>query len=161
LLGTVKEIDSTVVLKDVYYTPLNGTYMGKAYPDMHGLVVQANIISMIIDDKYINSSPDWMVFIFSFILVYFNMALFAFLNDKYEKLYEVTSLAAFVVESLTILALTIYFFHKFSYELKATMPIFSIALSILLFEIYHSSLKPLTLKLFHKLTNKEIHHESN
>ena len=43
--------------EDIFFTPLNERYAGKSFPDMYGVVIQANIISMILNKKYINTMP--------------------------------------------------------------------------------------------------------
>ncbi len=40
--------------EDRYFTPLNKNYVGKAEHDMFGGVVHANIVSMILDEDYID-----------------------------------------------------------------------------------------------------------
>ena len=40
-------------LEDKYFTPLNETYIGRAFPDMYGGVIHANIVSMILNEDYI------------------------------------------------------------------------------------------------------------
>lgn len=41
---------------DRIHTPLNPVYIGNSIPDMYGAVVIANIISMILEDNYLNSN---------------------------------------------------------------------------------------------------------
>ena len=40
--------------EDKFYTPLNKKYAGKSYPDMYGVIVHANVVSMIINETYVN-----------------------------------------------------------------------------------------------------------
>jgi len=61
------------IMEDIFYTPLNKKYAGKTIPDMYGIVIHANIISMLISKNYINSMPSWMNILFAFIVCYFNV----------------------------------------------------------------------------------------
>jgi hypothetical protein len=151
LIGKAGLIQENVELEDVYFTPLNKQYLGKAFPDMYGTVVHANIISMIINETYINSMPMILSLILAFIVCFFNMAIFKMLTNRLPMMYEFLSLAIFVVESIILLYLTILFMAKFNYEFKSTMAIFTAALSVIMFEMYHSSIKPLSLRALRRL----------
>lgn len=153
-ISTKDAIDSNMALEDVFFTPLNDSYTGKAFPDMYGSIVHANIISMLLQGNYLTSTPTWVLFIISFILVYINMVIFTYIVVRNKKWYEILSLLVFVVESILMLAATIICFIFFNFEMNLTIPIFAIALSIIMYEIYHSSLKPLTIKTYYKFIHK-------
>ncbi len=150
-VNTGPTIDSTMALRDVYFTPLNDRYTGKSFPDMHGTLIHANIMSMILRGDYLNSLPTWAALVIAVFLVYLNNVIFNYIYVKNKKWYEILSLGVFVVESLAILGATIISFIHFDYEMNLTLPIFAIALSILIFEMYNSSLKPMTINIYYKL----------
>jgi CHASE2 domain-containing sensor protein len=155
-ISTQNKIDSNMVLEDAFFTPLNDKYTGKAFPDMYGTVIHANIVSMILKRMYITSIPNWLIFVFSIILVYFNMMLFSYIVIRNKKWYEILSLGIFVIESIVILAITIISFVNFQYEMNLTILIFAIAISILVYELYNSSLKPLTIRMYYKFLHKGV-----
>ena len=47
LLGFFSKDTARPVMEDLHYTPLNAVVSGKSYPDMYGVVIHANILSMI------------------------------------------------------------------------------------------------------------------
>jgi CHASE2 domain-containing sensor protein len=153
-ISTRNGIDSNMALEDVFFTPLNDSYTGKAFPDMYGSILHANIMSMIINGNYLASMPNWIIIIISILLVYFNMVIFTYITVRNKKWYEIFSLLVFVIESILILAATIISFIYYKYEMNLTIPIFAIALSIIIYEIYHSSMKPLTIKTYYKFIHK-------
>ncbi|MBZ0244667.1 MAG: CHASE2 domain-containing protein, partial [Cyclobacteriaceae bacterium] len=61
---------------DKFFTPLNKQYAGKTNPDMYGPVVHANIVSMILNEDYIDELPDWLEWVIAIILCFINVALF-------------------------------------------------------------------------------------
>jgi len=69
---------STEDFNDIFYTPVNEHYYGRALPDMYGLVIHANIVSMIIEENYIWSIPGWLVFILSFIITFLHIVPFIY-----------------------------------------------------------------------------------
>ena len=54
--------------EDKFYTPLNEKYIGRAFPDMYGGVIHANIVSMILNEDYINALDDNIEIILAIIL---------------------------------------------------------------------------------------------
>ena len=154
ILGSFKALSSSILLQDVFFTTLNKEYSGKTYPDMYGTVIQANIISMILNNNFISFMPPWLSIVIAFIITYLNMLLFTIFTAKFKKWCGLLSLGVFVVESFVILLITIYGFHIFDYEIKLTFTIFSIAISVVLYEIYIASLKPLTKELYLNFSNK-------
>ncbi len=61
---------------DRHYTPLNTRYTGRNTPDMYGIVIHANIVRMILDNKYVNEISFWVNLLLTFIFCYFNIHLF-------------------------------------------------------------------------------------
>jgi CHASE2 domain-containing sensor protein len=129
-----------------YFTPLNEENVGRTFTDMYLIVLQANIISMILDARYYHSLPTFLSVIIAFLLCYINMIIFSRINIKYKNWYEITSVLLFLIESIIILFLTVVLFHEYDFELNLTLAIFAIALSVFVYEGYHESVKPLTLK---------------
>jgi CHASE2 domain-containing sensor protein len=129
-----------------YFTPLNEENVGRTFTDMYPIVLQANIISMILNERYYQSLPTFLSVIIAFLLCYFNMIIFRRINIKYKNWYEITSVLLFLIESIIILFLTVVLFHEYDFELNLTLAIFAIALSVFVYEGYHESVKPLTLK---------------
>jgi CHASE2 domain-containing sensor protein len=59
LIGYMGETIFEKSFDDKFYTPLNQNYVGKSTPDMFGVVVHANIISMILAEDYIDEMNDF------------------------------------------------------------------------------------------------------
>jgi CHASE2 domain-containing sensor protein len=75
LIGYCGDSDKSISMKDRFITPLN-EYPGRTIPDMHGVFVHANILSMIISDDYIYDVPSWLVHVLSFIILMAGYRLF-------------------------------------------------------------------------------------
>lgn len=139
------------VLTDLYFTPMNSSYGGRSFPDMYGLEIQANIVSMMLAEKYYEAMPLWLGILIAFVLCYCNIILLFWVGERFPIWYEIVSLIIFFVESLAILYFTVVLFHENNFELKLTIAIFAIALSIPTAELYSESIKPLTIKTYNKL----------
>ncbi|MBK8297442.1 MAG: CHASE2 domain-containing protein [Saprospiraceae bacterium] len=68
LIGFCGENDNSLSMNDRYFTPLNEQYTGRSLPDMHGVVIHANIISMILDQDFIMDIPGSIIFILSVLI---------------------------------------------------------------------------------------------
>src|SRR5204863_8612664 len=81
---------------DKFYTPLNKKLAGKANPDMFGVVVHANIVSMILDEDYVDQMSDWQQYLLAFVICVLNVALFSIINTRYPSWYDgITKLLQF------------------------------------------------------------------
>ncbi len=84
LMGYMGEsFGAPVNLEDIYYTPMNRALAGRSLPDMHGVVIHANIIHMILKQTYINSMPVWLSIVLAFILCYFYIVFITWFNTRY------------------------------------------------------------------------------
>ncbi|HVU95450.1 MAG TPA: CHASE2 domain-containing protein [Puia sp.] len=67
--------DDRPILEDLHFTPLNQRAAGKSYPDMYGVVIHANILSMILGGNYVNRAPDYLSYVSAgaivFLFLYF------------------------------------------------------------------------------------------
>lgn len=74
LLAFVDLIDRTRSLEDNYFTPLNERFVGKAYPDMYGIVIHANMLSMILQGSYVAYESDLLGILLAGVLAYLLVA---------------------------------------------------------------------------------------
>lgn len=137
---------NTLVTEDIFFTPMNKNYVGKSYPDMYGIVLHANIISMILEDSYITTKPEWLSIVFVFLLCYFNMWIYTYIRDNYETFYEPASVAIITLEMILLFIAIILMLHWFNVEifdpvLRAVF--FALLITPMTYEVYHDSLKPL------------------
>ncbi|MEM1137008.1 MAG: CHASE2 domain-containing protein, partial [Bacteroidota bacterium] len=123
--------------EDKFYTPLNEKQVGRGTPDMFGVVVHANIVSMILNEKYINEMPAYIGYIVAFILCYLNVALFTYIlrNKKLAPYYGLTKLIQ-LLEVILILTISIFSFALFNYKVDLTLAFLVIILAGDLTEIY-------------------------
>lgn len=150
MFGYVGQNMSVADISDLYFTPLNENTAGRTFPDMYKLIVDANIVSMLLTDEYIDKLSKWITFLFAFVLCYLNMLFFGYIGYRYKKLYEITALITFMIETFAIGYLTVYLFEKYQLESNFTLAIVATALSIPIFELYTDTIKPFFEHLFRK-----------
>jgi CHASE2 domain-containing sensor protein len=125
---------------DKFFTPLNRKVAGRANPDMFGVVVHANIVSMILNGDYIDELEEWHKYLIAFIFCYFNIALFFYINAKYPVWFDSVSLVLQVVQIVLLMGLTIWVFYKSAFKLDLTITLAAIALSGPTMEFYDNVL---------------------
>lgn len=141
LFGFSGESDDALSMKDRYFTPLNQKYQGKSLPDMHGVVVHANIISMLVSKDYIDDIPEKGLYLIAFLIYFFNYLLFTRIA-KHKLYFQVPTvrliqvLQFIVLFSLSVIAVTFW-----NVKVGFVLIITAVILSYELFEFYAHKLK--------------------
>lgn len=128
---------------DKFFTPLNKKVAGRANPDMFGVVIHANIVSMILNGDFIDQLEEWQKYVIAFIFCYFNMALFYYINQKSPVWFDSLSLIIQVIQIVLLMGFTIWIFSKSSFKLDLTVTLVAIALAGPVFEFYNNVLTSL------------------
>lgn len=128
---------------DRFYTPLNEKYAGKSTPDMFGVAVHANIVSMIGEENYINVPPEYIKFIIAFLVGYLNILLFLYIEEKYSIYFAIFTKTIQVIEAVLIIGLLLYVFDM-NIKLDLTLTIFVVVLSADVLEMYIGLKKTIT-----------------
>ncbi len=68
--------DDPNYIEDKHFTPLNTKFVGKSIPDMNGIVINANIISMVLDNAFIHKSPLWLNVLLAICITWISFAVF-------------------------------------------------------------------------------------
>ena len=124
--------------EDKYFTPLNKKVAGRANPDMFGVVVHANIVSMILNEDYVGTIPDWLQIIFAIMLGIFTVALFIVIDNKLPAWFDAMSVFVQVIQILLISGLTIYCFVTFTYKVDLSIALAVSALIGPCYDIFKS-----------------------
>jgi CHASE2 domain-containing sensor protein len=124
--------------EDIYFTPLNERYAGKAFPDMYGVVIHANIISMILNKKYIDIMPQWLSILLALILSYISAFIIFNLKIKIKDWFSAFTKIYILIISLLNLFVGIMMLHHFNYRINLTLALAVIVLTNTIVEIYQS-----------------------
>ncbi|MBK8670762.1 MAG: CHASE2 domain-containing protein [Saprospiraceae bacterium] len=143
LLGFCGENEKSLSMKDRYFTPLNEQYSGKSYPDMHGVVIHANVISMLLDRKFdmISEVPEIWIYLFSFLIFFINFFVFKRLLKK--RLFFLVPLVRVIqiLQFILLFSICIYLLVHFNIKLGFITIITAVILSFELFEFYEHKLE--------------------
>ncbi|MCW5909435.1 MAG: CHASE2 domain-containing protein [Cyclobacteriaceae bacterium] len=127
--------------EDKLFTPLNKKPGGRARPDMFGVVIHANIVSMILSEDYIDVLEEWQGITIAIVLVFLNVILFAIIYDRIPLWFDTASIALQLTELISFVLLMPYVMYWFNFELEISLAMVALALAGPCFEIYISIIK--------------------
>jgi CHASE2 domain-containing sensor protein len=136
---------------DKFYTPLNNKMAGKANPDMFGVVVHANIVSMILNEDYVEQMAEWQEVLMAFLICILNVALFSLINQRLPLWYDGITKSLQLMQLVLYSFLMVIIFSKFNFKLNVTLTLAAVALVGDVFEIYNNIFKALVGKIRHTL----------
>ncbi|MEQ8425384.1 MAG: CHASE2 domain-containing protein [Cyclobacteriaceae bacterium] len=136
LMGYMGDDFSDTSWDDKFFTPLNKQYAGKTNPDMYGLVVHANILSMILEEDYIEVMADWQEWLIAIVVCMLNVALFWLIHHRIPDWFDGKTVMLQLLQILLLSFLMIYFFNWYGFKLNLTTTLGALALVGTCFEIY-------------------------
>lgn len=154
LLGYMGPNFQTLTTEDIFFTPMNEQYIGKSIPDMYGIVVHANVISMLLDESYYYILDKYLAAAGIFIYVFFLYTFFTYLRQKSEftsRFYEPLSIFSVFASIFLAIFINLNFIYLFRVDLNLMMSILIFLIIIPCYEAYFDSIKPLFEKLIQKL----------
>lgn len=128
LLGYVNK-DPTDI-EDKLFTPMNAKFAGKSLPDMNGIVVHANIISMVLEGNYINKPPKWVAWLIAIVIGWIHMSLFIRYYLENHIWFHLVAKLAQVFSVIFFAYLGIFIFDKFDLKLEMKYTLYVIALAV-------------------------------
>jgi CHASE2 domain-containing sensor protein len=124
---------------DRIHTPLNPVYIGNSIPDMYGAVVIANIISMILEDNYLNSNvhyPEYIQALFAAIATAVALIILLLLTFRYPAKQQFARFIGINLLILLALLSALVLLSFFNYLLFLHDIITALLLGFIVFEAY-------------------------
>lgn len=134
-MGETFDHDAFTV-QDKFYTPLNKTYVGKTYPDMFGIVVHANIVTMIDRQTFIDEWPEYFGLIIGVLLCFINVVMFYYVHDYLPSWYDLIVKFVQLVETIFLLFIVVLIYQEKSLKIELNLAITAVLLSGDLLEVY-------------------------
>jgi hypothetical protein len=128
-------------LEDKFFTPLNSTYIGRAFPDMYGGVIHANIASMVLNEDYIDTITPTQSILLAVIIGFLNVMVFSWIYKKIPRWYDGTTKLIQLMEALGIVFLMIWVMDEFSLKLDLTLTLVVVALAGDTLEVFYGVVK--------------------
>lgn len=154
LMGFLGPDLNTLVNEDIFHTPLNPQLLGKTFPDMYGVVIHANVISMIMNESYFYTLPEWTPDVLVLLILFATVNVLLFFRKRYEFAYEPLSIA-FAFGSLFFwYSFAVFSFHFLYVQIDLGHLLYVILMIVPAFEAYVDSIKPLGVRYISSLYRK-------
>ena len=127
--------------EDKFITPLNEKYIGRAFPDMYGGVVHANIIAMILNEDYIFYLSETQKWVLAITLLFLNIMIFSWIYKKLPKWYDGLTKLIQLVQLLGFIYVMIYAMDFYSVKLDLNYALIAVALSGDGLEVFYGVVK--------------------
>ena len=139
--------------EDKFFTPLNDNYVGKAVPDMFGVVVHANVISMILNQTFVDILPNWIKYLITIILCFVSVVVFHSILTTIPQLFDPITKALQLVILIILIGIEVLIFYKLSFKFDLGLALGAIALAPDLLEIYLHIIKKFVTFLIKKASS--------
>lgn len=126
------------ILEDFKYTPLNHEVVGKSIPDMHGLTIHANILTMYMHRQYIDIMPGLQSFLLDFIICYIHVVMFIYMFVRYHLWYHLFAKLIQFFTSIVLIYIMFYFYETHHYKINATFILITVLISVDVLYLYET-----------------------
>lgn len=136
LLGYVTE--NPFDIEDRKFTPMNQEVAGKTKPDMNGIFVHANILSMVLDNNYIKKLPEWAGWIAAILIGWLHMSLFIRYYLESHIWFHLVAKIAQIISAFFFVYLGMVLFNKFRIKLDMELTLVVIVLAVDIIYFYEA-----------------------
>ncbi|HMK25617.1 MAG TPA: CHASE2 domain-containing protein [Chitinophagaceae bacterium] len=145
-------------IEDKKFTPMNERYAGKSIPDMNGIVVHANIISMALDKNYIKKVPLWGNLLLAVLVCWLHMSFFIHYYLESHIWFHLAAKIAQVLSAFFFIWLGIYLYEKYRLKVDMKFSIVTIILAVDVIYFYEAWAVWMHKKFNYKTVFKPHHH---
>jgi CHASE2 domain-containing sensor protein len=123
-------------LNDLFFTPVGFNLSTNRRPDMYGLVIHANILSMILNERYIQTTPPWIAYAMCIVVLFLHLVLFVWLYLKLQAYFQAVSLLILGLSFTLILWGAFMMFSRWHLEYPTALLLTSLALAPNILPLY-------------------------
>lgn len=154
LMGFLGNSLNEKTFEDIYFTPLNDVYAGRSYPDMYGLTIHANIVSMILNENYIDIIPFWISAVLAFLVCLFNVYYIRKVRRRLTDYYGGIAKVLIFTQTTIILVLNVNIFLLLGYKMSFTLMLVGLLFIPSTVLLYDNLLKQLSIKIFNSIKGR-------
>ena len=156
LLGYINQERDDI--EDKKFTPMNEKFAGKSIPDMNGIVVHANIISMILDSNYIKKLPSWVNILMAILIGWLHMSFFIRYYLENHIWFHLVVKFAQLLSAIFFVGLGIVLFSRFAIRLDMSLTLVVIVLAVDIIYFYEAFAVWMHKKFEYKTVFHQQHH---
>ncbi len=145
-------------ITDRFFTPMNDRFYGKSVPDMNGIVVHANIISMALEKNYIKKLPSWANWLVAIIICWLHMSFFIRYYLESHIWFHLVAKIAQVASAIFFVWLGIYLFDQYRLKVDMKMSLLVIVMAVDVIYFYEAWAVWMNKKYHYHTVFKPHHH---
>lgn len=145
-------------IEDKKFTPMNEKFAGKSTPDMNGIFVHANIISMALEKNYIKKVPLWVNILIAIIVCWLHMSFFVHYYLEAHIWFHLAAKIAQVLSAIFFVWLGIYLFDKYRLKVDLKYSLITIVMAVDVIYFYEAWAVWMHKKFNYKTVFKPHHH---
>lgn len=122
-------------IEDKKFTPMNEKFYGKSWPDMNGIFVHANIISMAMENKFVKKVPLWGNILLAIVVCWLHMSFFIHYYLESHIWFHLAAKLAQVLSAFLFIWLgsVIYARYHIKVDMKLTLITIALAVDVIYF----------------------------
>jgi CHASE2 domain-containing sensor protein len=125
-------------IEDMVFTPMNEKFAGKSTPDMNGIIVHANIISMILDRNYIKKLPLWFTILAAVVIGWLHMSFFVRYYLENHIWFHLVAKIAQIASAIFFVWLGMMLFDRYRVKLNMSLTVVVIVLAVDIIYFYEA-----------------------
>jgi CHASE2 domain-containing sensor protein len=145
-------------VEDKKFTPMNERYYGKTVPDMNGIVVHANIISMILDKNYIKKVPSWVNLLLAVGICWLHMSFFIHYYLESHIWFHLAAKIAQVASAIFFVWLGMEIYRRYGLKVDMKLSLITIILAVDVIYFYEAWAVWMHKKFHYHTVFKPHHH---
>jgi CHASE2 domain-containing sensor protein len=145
-------------LEDKKFTPMNSRFAGKTIPDLNGVYIHANIISMALDDNYIKKVPLWGNLLLAILVCWLHMSFFVHYYLESHIWFHLAAKIAQVISAILFVWLGIFLFDEYRLKVDMKYSLVTILLAVDVIYFYEAWAVWMHKKFNYKTVFKPHHH---
>ncbi len=129
---------NTADFYDIFYTPVGFETTPNRRPDMYGVAIHANIVSMLLRENYINKAPGWLISLVVFLITFVHVMLFTYFYVKKHLYYHVVAKLAQLVSFSLLLWVIFLLFSYLHFYFPAKYILLPVILAVDVLYLYEA-----------------------
>lgn len=117
-------------IEDKKFTPLNEKFYGKSWPDMNGIFVHANIISMAMENKFVKKVPLWGNILLAIVVCWLHMSFFIHYYLESHIWFHLAAKLAQILSAFLFIWLGSEIYARYHVKVDMKLTLITIALAV-------------------------------
>lgn len=145
-------------IEDKKFTPMNEKFYGKSHPDMNGIFVHANIISMVLENNFVKKVPLWGNVLLAILICWLHMSFFVHYYLEAHIWFHLAAKIAQVASAIFFAWLGIYLYDRFRLKVDMKLSLVTIVMAVDVIYFYEAWAVWMHKKYNYKTVFKPHHH---